>query len=432
MEMQLDVGRLSLGDQVRLVLSSWQGPSPCLLIFDNCEEEELLAQWRPPTGACRILVTSRRPNWSPELGVNVLSLDAFSRIESISLLREHRPDLLDSDLNPIADILGDLPLALHLAGSFLNKYRNSHLGTPTAYLAQLNQVTLQHLSLQGRGVSYSATGHELNVERTFALSYQRLNETDVTDRQALSLLANAACFAPGEPIPGDLLRSTKKQISSDILVELQIEDALERLVALGLLEPQKDATFRLHRLLAAFVRMRIGLMQEEAQTAVEQATLEVVKGLNKAGFPSPILTLQPHLRLLTNVAMQRQDAIAAALCTELGTHLKMIGVYVEAQFYTEQALTIRQQSLGLDHPDVAQSLNDLGMLYGVQGHYEQAEPLCQQALAIQKKALGPDHPDIVKTLWSYAALLRKTKQYEEAINVKKLADTLQKNWHNEI
>jgi hypothetical protein len=51
---------LPITDQVQLVQAAWQSPLPRLLVFDNCEDEALLAQWRPPQGGCRVLVTSRR------------------------------------------------------------------------------------------------------------------------------------------------------------------------------------------------------------------------------------------------------------------------------------------------------------------------------------------------------------------------------------
>jgi tetratricopeptide (TPR) repeat protein len=44
--------------------------------------------------------------------------------------------------------------------------------------------------------------------------------------------------------------------------------------------------------------------------------------------------------------------------------------------------------LGPEHPDVAQSLNNLALLYGAQGKYSQAEPLYKRALAIPRGAYG--------------------------------------------
>ena len=107
----------------------------------------------------------------------------------------------------IAGELGDLPLALHLAGSFLATYR--HAVTPEHYLAQLRDKTLlAHSSLQGRGADWSPTGHEQHVAKTFALGYERLDAEDDLDALALKLLGRAACFAPGEAIPRALLLLT--------------------------------------------------------------------------------------------------------------------------------------------------------------------------------------------------------------------------------
>ena len=73
-------------DQVRLVQAAWQSPLPRLLVFDNCEEETLLAQWQPPHGGCRVLVTSRRASWEPSLGVQLVPLGILQRDESLALL----------------------------------------------------------------------------------------------------------------------------------------------------------------------------------------------------------------------------------------------------------------------------------------------------------------------------------------------------------
>src|SRR6266567_5715682 len=424
--MPLNIGSLRLDDQVRLVLSAWQSRLPRLLVFDNCEDEILLAQWRPPAGGCRVLVTSHRPKWAPELEVNILPLDELSREESIDLLRKHRPDLSTDDLRPIADVLGNLPLALHLAGRFLDEYHNTNLGTPETYLRELHQVALRHSSLQGRGAIYSATGHEQNVERTFALSYERLDADDRIDMQALGLLARAAYFAPGEPIPRDLLLATLKQEDSTSEAELQIEDALKRLLMLGFLEIQSSNAFRLHRLLAEFVRMR-GVNANEAQRAVEQVILERARRLNDEGYPLPMLVLQPHLRVMIKVALKREDERAAALSNELGRHLRMVGAYNEAQSYMEQALEIRQKALGAEHPDMAQILSGLAKLYAKQDRDSEAEEFYRQALAIQEQSFGPVYPKTTILLDSYANLLRKMKRKEEAAALEARAIAIRAN-----
>ena len=195
LDLRPDFASLSINEQVRLVLGAWQSPLPRLLIFDNCEDIMLLATWPPPTGGCRVLVTSRRADWDPALGVETLPLDVLPRAESIALLRRFRPELSsdDTQLDAIAAELGDLPLALHMAGSFLRTYRHAAFGLPKAYLAQLRQASiLDHPSLTGEGATFSPTGHEQHVGQTFGLSYCQLNPADPTDGQAMALLSRVA------------------------------------------------------------------------------------------------------------------------------------------------------------------------------------------------------------------------------------------------
>jgi Tetratricopeptide repeat len=49
--------------------------------------------------------------------------------------------------------------------------------------------------------------------------------------------------------------------------------------------------------------------------------------------------------------------------------------------------------LGPEHPNTAQSLNNLAVLLQAQGDLTGARPLFERALAIYEKALGPEHPD---------------------------------------
>jgi hypothetical protein len=309
---------LPLADQVQLVHAAWQSPLPRLLVCDNCEDEALLAQWRPPHGGCRVLVTSRRASWEPSLGVQLVSLGVLRRDESLALLRHHRSDLPanEADLDAIAAELGDLPLALHLAGSFLARYRAV---TPTAYLAQLRQHDrLAHRSLQGGVLTreLSPTQHEQHVARTFALSYDRLDPADPMDARALALLARAVYFADGQAIRRDLLLATITGPAEDPDAALQAEDALWRLLELGLLEPDAAGAVRLHRLLAVFVRTVA--RDAMAQTAVEDALLAAAERLINAGYPGPLLALHPHLRAVTEAAQPREDVRTAGLEAVLG------------------------------------------------------------------------------------------------------------------
>jgi tetratricopeptide (TPR) repeat protein len=364
---------------------------------------------------CRVLITSRRASWDAALGITTLTLDVLPRIDSIALLRTFLPDLAanDPDLDAIAAELGDLPLALHLAGSFLADYR--YRVTPAEYLTQLRQPDLlAHPSLQGRQLTrdLSPTRHDQHVARTFALSYERLDPNDPTDTLARALLVRAAYFAPGQPIPRDLLLATVMWPTEASDAALQAEDTLRRLLDLGLLESEAGEAVRLHRLLAVFGPPRA--CDAAAQTAVEDALLAEVDRLASAGYPGPLLTLHPHLQAVTEDARLREDAQAARLETMLGHSLRQLSDYAGAQAVYERALALHEQLFGPDHLAVAGSLNNLAVLYHAQERYAEAEPLYQRALATRERVLGPEHPDVATSCNNLAELYRAQGRYGEA------------------
>jgi tetratricopeptide (TPR) repeat protein len=407
MNLHPDYESLSLEQQVGLVKERWQSASPRLLVFDNCEDETLITRWRPRYGGARVLITSRRAGWDPGLGVKAVPLPVLPRSASVELLRRFRPDIPDGDpiLDSLAEELGDLPLALHLAGSFLQRYIHSPFGQAAAYLDTLRQKgPLRHCSMEGRAAPQLPTGHEAHVGRTFALSFERLDREDATDELAIALLARAAHFAPGETIPRHLLLKTV-ELDPEPEAVLLAEDALRRLTDLGLLDVEEAGALLLHRLVARFARDAGD--SEEAQGAVEWALYREAICLNQGGIPGPLLEWQPHLRAVTDAAWERGSEAAAQLCNETGYHLWMVGDFQGAGPYFEWALEIREKVLSSEHPLIAESLNNLGFLLQSHGDLAGARLYIERALAIRRKALGPEHPQTANSLNTLGFLLQR-------------------------
>lgn len=402
-------GSLPLEDQVRLVLLAWQSPLPRLLVFDNCEDEGLLTQWRPPTGGCRVLITSRRQTWSKILAVQTLPLDVLRRVESIDLLRKFRPGLVadEPDLNQIAEEVCDLPLALHLAGSYLETCAEDPLfGSPGNFLTELRSVQpLSHKALQGIDATQrSPTNRILHAARTFVLSYGRLLPGDSADRTAVALLHRAAFFAREESIPRKLLIATLHPKEGDREEADLVSRGMQRLMKLGLVEQEEEGAVRVHRLVADFVR---GVMVDaEAQANVEDTLLAEAQCLNQTGLPAPLLTWQVHLRAVTETALVREDERAATLCANLGDHLQMLGNYAAACLYYVRSLAIREKVLGPDHPDTAAGLNNLVYLLNALSDLAAVRPYYERALAIREKVLEPDQPNLVQSLNNLALLVK--------------------------
>ncbi len=354
-------------DQVARVRQLWQEGAPRLLVFDNCEDEALLAEWRPSSGGCRVLVTSRRAAWDDALGLTVRALDVLPRAESLALLRSFRPDLPENDptLDAIAAELGDLPLALHLAGSYLKL--NLYDLSPDDYLADLRAaVLLAHPSLEGQDLTVSPTNHLLHVGRTFALSYDQLDDSRPTDALARQLLARAACLAPGEPIPRDLLKATVPEGVG----ARQFSQVLRRLIAIGLLEELSNGVLRLHRLVVVFVC--IALPNNEAQANVEEAIIVVSNRMYRRGPPSQLMEILPHLYHISAGASKRADLSTVKLYNHCAYLLCCVGDLKRSLMYAERALTILL-------PDT--SFEELRSQY-------QSELLNRTAELIQKNRVG--------------------------------------------
>ena len=63
-----------------------------------------------------------------------------------------------------------------------------------------------------------------------------------------------------------------------------------------------------------------------------------------------------------------------------------------------------QEILPEKHPHIANSLNNLALLYNNQGRYTEAEPLYRQALAMRQEILPEKHPSIATSLNNLAVL----------------------------
>ena len=82
---------------------------------------------------------------------------------------------------------------------------------------------------------------------------------------------------------------------------------------------------------------------------------------------------------------------------------------------------MRHRVLGDDHPDTAESLNNLAALYRAQGRDEDVEPLYDEALSIRRRVLGADHPDTASSLNNLAGLHYAQGRYSEAVPLYKEA-----------
>jgi len=396
-------------DQIGLVLAHWQNGLPWLLVFDNCEDEDLLNKWYPTSGASRVVVTSRCAIWSPELGIRAVHVDILPRPKSVELLQKLCPGLSGEDSAAIALELGDLPLALYLAGSYMAKYGRDI--SPAQYLEKLRKPDLlDHYSF-AREEKEKLSGHDLHVARTFSLSLNRLQESEPTDKLALLVLAIAACLAPGTLIPRSLLFTILRIDEENENGPHQVTNAINCLRQVGLIEEIEDGCLLLHRLLALYSRSIVTLeMHEQVEIGLGNYSNQIYQ----SGLPAGFMLLEAHLLQTVEIAELRGSQHTGALLQKISMHYFKMARYKESKALMLSGLVRDTQRFGPDHPVVATDLNNLAALLQATNRLAEAEPFMKLALALDEKAYGPDHPDVARDLNNLAQLLQTTNRLAEA------------------
>jgi len=166
----------------------------------------------------------------------------------------------------------------------------------------------------------------------------------------------------------------------------------------------------------------IGGMQEAADdfSAAEkfrQAALELLTklhGVDDWRVTDGRLALE-HARLLAGLDnTEREELSRSEALNDRVFELWSAGKSQEALSLAQEALAIRKEVLGEEHPDYATSLNNLAGLYHAMGDYARAEPLYRQAMEIEKKVLGEVHPDYAISLNNLALLYKSMGDYARA------------------
>jgi len=150
---------------------------------------------------------------------------------------------------------------------------------------------------------------------------------------------------------------------------------------------------------------------------------------NQAGpntKPDPDLTVRKAMdRAAAGVSrkFEHQPLVEAAIRQTIGNAYLDMGLYPQALEQLERTVAIRRQTLGEDHPDTLQSMNNMSVLYLQQGEAPRAEPLFEHILEVRRRILGEENPDTLISMNNLAAVYRTEGKYAQAepLVVKSLA-----------
>ncbi len=401
-----------------------------LLILDNADELPLLKDFLPGEGKGHMLLTTRAHatgKIAESLVVEKLELS-----EGMQLLLR-RAKLLDSDgpldnasrtvraqAQSLAEELDGLPLALDQAGAYIEE-----TGCRVAEYLKLYQRSRSALLKRQSSVS---ADYPHTVGSTWSLSVRKVEQESLA---AADLLRLCAYLAP-DAIPEEIITEGAAELGpvlSPIAGDpLLLNEAIQVLRRYSLV--RRDPEMKLlnvHRLVQ--VVLKDSLDRQTQRLWAER----VVRAVN-AAFPEITFATWsrcegclPHAHACAALIDEYHFIFpeAARLLDQAGWYLRERGLGEKAEPLLYQALAIREQKLGPTHPDVAQSLHHLAVVFYLHGKYVRAEPLYQRALTIREQALGPEHPDTAYTLNHLAWLYQTQGKYGQAEPLYRRALTIQ-------
>lgn len=431
-----------------------------LLVLDDLEDPALLDEVAP-SGPGSTLVTTR----SRAIGLagGQIDLLPLSRPEGTHFLLR-RAKLLSPD-SSLADVpaaereaaealvnrLDGLPLALDQAAAYLEE-------TGCGLDVYLDHYRTQHIMLLGRR-GRLARDHPDSVEATIHLAYRRVRQTNPAAGELLCLCANLHPDGIPEEILGAGAPGLGPVLGPVVADPLRLDEALADLATLSLVRRDTQSrTLTIHRLVQDIARATLPADDERlwagrAVTAIACA----LPGSEPYEFSRFLRFVSQAVTGVEMVARWRiRTADAARLLDRVGVHHQLAGRYAAGRRLLSQALRMRQDLLGRDHLDTAESLAHLaelavvlgryrradvlasaalgirqeqleptdllvgsalglvGMVRTERGRYRDAAPVLQQALEIQTRNLGREHPEVAETLSRLAEVSFMQGHYVEA------------------
>ena len=384
-----------------------------LIVLDNVENPDGLRGFIPRGEGLRVLATTtRRADWGQARWTQI-PVEVFEREQSIGILlgRTNQADRETADV--IAELLGDLPVAVSQAAAMI-KYTRCSLAD---YLEQLREYSLKDSVRRLDGDEYpKAVGAALQLAFQSALEQigrQSRHQEMIAGHylRVLSLLAASG-------VPTHWLEAAEKE-------SFDAREAVSALAGFSICQFSEDGSkTMLHRLQGRVIResrendpAERERAEKEAVGLLESVDITRIRSSESNNRRRETLDLADQLRAAAEQKYSRNlfadprigNILASALwyTTEFGAP--------QAALSLSDAVEHLGEVLGPDHPDTLTSRNNLAYAHESAGRLDQAIPLYEQTLADRERILGPDHPDTLTSRNNLAVAHQAAGRLDQAI-----------------
>lgn len=355
-----------------------------LFVFDDADSPATVRRFlRDADPRWTVLVTSRTPHWS-QLGERY-ELTGFDRHRSTLLLTRRVDGLSASDADRIAEVLGDLPLALDQAAQYLE-------GSPVGAGQYVRHVERRTRAMLDRGIDSDVYPTSLAAALDVALDRLR-----TTAPEAVELLRLCACFA-AEPLPYEVLENAGSRLPPGLAALVgeapdRLSDVVKAASAVGLLRVQGRHGLSMHQLFARYLRDA----PTDVVTQARECARSVVADADPGGPRAP-QTWETYRALLPHVLELDLPASTDPACHRTYLHLVYFltvrGDTRTARDLAQDALTRWRAAYGQDADVTVSAMEHLARAQVQLGNYRAAVELDEHVIA-QRSRLGHEHPDTV-------------------------------------
>ena len=393
-----------------------------LFVFDNVENPDDLRDLIPEGAGVRTIVTTTRHLDGEGLGWLRLTVGAFDREQSISLLCEHTGDTHREVADRIADALGDMPVAITQAAATAQQGGYALSG----YLDRLSHHPLESNISRLEGTHYpDAVGIALLMAYEQVLEQLRTKHPQ-QERIAVSLLGALSLLAASGVPTHWLLRLDG---DSDA-----VRDTLSFLKSASVIHESSDGEKAIIHWLQGYVLRETYLNDRKKLGEVRTCAATLLSGMDVDRLENVEQRRDETHHLIEQLLSVTSQDYSQSLFSEPRVSSKLaetlhdatsLGMSQLALCLTD-SVTRACDALGPHHPDTLTSRNSLAGAYRDAGRLDRAIALYEQVLEDSIRVLGPDHRSTLTARDELADIYREAGRFDAAITLKKqiLADAM--------
>ncbi|KAH8734057.1 hypothetical protein BGZ61DRAFT_504150 [Ilyonectria robusta] len=425
---------------VLMLVKSWlekKNHGKWLMVIDNADDAQLfssqpagtattnepknkqnLARYLPECAHGAILITTRNKQVGVRLtkGQQPIEVLCMDKNESEHLLRAKLSDTTaaSDDLLMLADRLENLPLALAQGAAYIQETSI----TVAKYIQLLDGSETNMIDLLSK--EFETIGRDSDalqpVAQTWILSFQQIEQQNVFAGELLSFM----CLLDRQDIPAQFLSHYSEQDrNGGPRSDMELTEALGILKAFSFLTENNIGNFDMHRLVQLVTRK--WLNGRGTITRFKSEALQTVSHIYPDGniFENQtqcamFLSHANSVLRLDGVGSRDDDDAKATLLNCIAGYFSFGGQWSDAEKLNIEAVEIRKEIWGEDHPKTLKSMIGLALTNWKQGRWEEAEKLQVYVMETCKLKLGADHPNTLTSMINLASTNWKQGRWEEA------------------